>query len=261
MRKKRVPQIRNNLQDSFLDTSNRKRYPLPVEERLRASAQRAATSPANTLLECLRGDIFPTSGTGNLSQLVDRDGLVGGITIGIEALVTGNAIIVSLHDCCNNCLAEGLGSIGITGTGRRFGTTLNRRLDRVQQDLGTVIAASAIRAICVLTIRIIELLQEGRSRWQLGRINSRNGAIHWQAVCAKRFSERAGLQAIAAYQRGGRQTRSLGHLLGNVNTAGGVQTSEVDDGGLQVSNLRQLLAVVGGRRDAIVAQDCAAIGL
>src|SRR5713226_5870342 len=152
------------------------------------------------LRECYRSHILPARRTVDSCQLVDRDGLVGRVTVCVKALMTGDAIVIGLGYLVNHCLAECLRCRAITRAGGSLRASCNSGLDRREQDLHGIITARAIgtqRAIFGLVVR-----DESSSRWNFGRIDSGNGGIHWTASGRSNGRrEGAVLETITASER------------------------------------------------------------
>ena len=93
-----------------------------------------------------------------------------------------------------------------------------RHLDRLDQDIGTVISRRAVdidRAI-----NSVVLIDEGLGSRVLRRIDDRNGAKHGTLWNADGGGIGRGYDTITTSQRRTRQTRNLFHLLANQDTAG-----------------------------------------
>src|SRR5712691_5836536 len=93
------------------------------------------------LRECYRSHILPARRTVNSCQLVDRDGLVGRVTVCVKALMTGDAIIIGLGYLVNHRLAECLGCRAVARAGGRLRAGSNSILDRLDDNLHRVITA------------------------------------------------------------------------------------------------------------------------
>src|SRR5579884_2254450 len=212
--------------------------------------------PASSQISCLLrqrlgGDILPTRRTTHVSKLVDRDGLIGGIAVGIKALVPGDAVIVGLGDLIDYSLAERAGRSKVSRVGGRLSPGLDSGFDGVEQNLRAVITTSAISAQRAI-LRLI-LLNEAGSRWNLGRINSSNGTIDRTAArSADSSGKRTRLDTITACKWGLRQTRNTNHLLANLSTACRINTRVINDIRMGSCDFRQFACVVGGTLDTIM---------
>src|SRR5712692_6279990 len=126
-----------------------------------------------------------------VSQLVDRDELVGGVTIGVEGLVTGDPIQGSALDGIDHRLAERFGPGLITRVGRGMRPVGQRRLDRLDQDVRTVIGRRAVHVQRVRKGRG-KLRAEGCRRWNGSRFYHSNRAVDRAATAGPNSGGKAG---------------------------------------------------------------------
>src|SRR5947209_18369336 len=77
-------------------------------------------------------------------QLIDRDDLVGGITILIKGLMAGDPIIGNVLNRVDHRLTEHLGTSSIARILRRVSTVGKSGLDCLYQDICTVIRSRAV---------------------------------------------------------------------------------------------------------------------
>ena len=82
--------------------------------------------------------------TGVQAQLIGRDDLVGGITIRIKALMSGNTSKVAVLDGIDDGLTERLGTSKIAGVCWGMDAVCQSRLDRLNQDVRAVISRRTI---------------------------------------------------------------------------------------------------------------------
>ena len=120
-------------------------------------------------------------------------------------------------DSVNDRLAERFSTRSVTGILWCVRAIGKRRLDRLDQDIGTVIGRRAVdidRAI-----NSVVLINEGLGGRVLRRIDDRNSAKHGTLWNADGGGIGRGYDTISATQRSTRQAGNLLHLLANQDAA------------------------------------------
>src|SRR6266852_1179525 len=170
------------------------------------------------------------------TKLVDGDDLIGGIAIGVKALVAGHPGIVDALDGVDHRLPERLAPCRITGAGRRLSPIGQRRLDRLDDDVGAVIGRSTVDVDRICRKSRI-LLAEGRRSRILGGVYDGNRAIDWSARDPNGGGKGGSHDAIPTAKGGGFQSVNMRHLLADQQPTGGVNPTKVDHIRLQRRHL------------------------
>src|SRR6266852_821566 len=172
------------------------------------------------------------------TKLVDGDDLIGGIAIGVKALVAGHPGIVDALDGVDHRLPERLATCRITGVGRWLGPIGQRRLDSLDHDVCTVIGRSTVDVDRVRRKSRI-LLAEGRRSRILGRIHNGNRAIVRRPRGTDGRGKAGSHDAIPTGKGGVFQSVNVWRLLADQRPTGGVNATKVDHIRLQRRHLGQ----------------------